>query len=71
MDRLRLAFGGFQQQVVVIVHQHVGVNPYPKTIRRFGQQLQEMKPVGVIPIDVLALVAASGDMMRPPDNLDA
>ena len=69
--RAEVRLGCFQQKVVVVVHQHVCVNPRPEPLAHFAKQFQEMKPVGVIPEDVLALVAASGDVMPTTRNFDS
>ena len=61
----------FNQQVIVIAHQHIGMNAYSEPIGCLRQQLQEVRPVGVLPVDELSFVAASGDMKAAARAIDA
>jgi hypothetical protein len=57
--------------VVVIVHQHIGVNPHPKPLAQLAQQLQKVEAVRVIAEDGLAFVASGHDVRAPAGPLNA
>ena len=44
----KVGFGDFDQQMIVIGHQYVGVQAHPKKAHRLLEPLQEMAPVPVI-----------------------
>jgi len=56
-----VSFRGFQQQVIMVIHQHVSVNPRAETLSRLAQQFQKMKMVGVVAENSLPLVSPGSD----------
>ena len=54
----------------MVVHEHVGMNSGSEPFAQFGKQSQEMKSVGVVPEDFLALVTASSDVIPTTRNFD-
>lgn len=78
VSRLELAgrFGqigtrGLEEQVIVVVHQTVGVNDYAEPLDGLLQGLEETFSVGNVAIDVLSLVPAGGDVVDGVFELDA
>jgi hypothetical protein len=55
----------------MIVHQHVGVDPDPEALSSLPEQLQAMRPVGVIPVNRFLLIAAGGDVIAAAGPFDA
>src|SRR5213594_2924143 len=47
-----------QQQMIVVAHQHPTVKQQPASFHHLPQQRSEVQTVGIVPEDVLALVAA-------------
>src|SRR5437879_10044809 len=58
-----IGFGCFEQQMIVIVHQDIAVDPEAETLRQLAQQLQEMKPVAVVAVNGLLLIASGRNMI--------
>ena len=65
-----VGFRGLEQQMKVIVHEHIGVDLRAITLDHFSQQFQEVEPIGIVPIEGLALVASGGDMIAAVGSLD-
>jgi hypothetical protein len=61
----------FHQQVKVVVHQHIGMNPEPEPLGRLPQQLEKVRAVGLIPVNRPSFVAASSHVAAPTRALDA
>ena len=61
----------FHQQVIMVVHQHLGMNPQPEPLGQLPQQLQKTRAVGVLPVNGLSLVAASRNVVAPTRTLEA
>jgi hypothetical protein len=48
-----VGFRGLEQQVKVIVHEHIGMDLHAIALDYFGQQLQEVEPIGFVAIEAL------------------
>src|SRR5208337_5233659 len=59
-----------QQQMIVVVHEHKGVQPDPEALDQFAQQLTKMLSVAVIAINGALLVAAGRYVVPPAGSLD-
>ena len=66
-----VGFRRLDQKVIVISHQHIGVNAPAGFVAGLAQSLQKALPVPVIVEDGAALVAAGHDVVRCPGKLDA
>jgi len=64
-------FGRLHQQVIVIAHQHVGVNPPARLFAGFGQRFQNPSPIRVVFEKGAALVAARHHVVRRSGIFDA
>jgi hypothetical protein len=69
--RHQIGSGRFQHQMKMIVHQAPGVDSPIGPLTRLGERLQEDLPVGVVPEDSLAMIAATQDMIQSPGKFDA
>src|SRR5437764_13046841 len=67
----KVRFGDFDQQMVVIGHQHVGVQPHSKHAHHLFQQLQEMAPVLVIAENIATLIAARREVIPTSNPLNS
>lgn len=64
-------FRGFEQQMVMISHQTLGITP-PLLLSNFlAEQRQESATVRVMKIDILPPIATRGDMIEGPVILQA
>jgi hypothetical protein len=61
---------GFDDQVKMVAHQTIGMHPPIGLLARFGQGLEEILPVHVVPIDVPAPVPAAHHMVDGPGKID-
>jgi hypothetical protein len=57
-------FDQLDQQIIVIVHQHVAVDTDAKTINQSGKQFQKVASIAIIPKDGPPFIAAPGDMVK-------
>jgi hypothetical protein len=57
--------------MVVIVHQHKGMNLKSKTIRQLGHQTQETASVGVIAKERASPMPSIQDMIPGPGHIDS
>ena len=65
----QVALGQFQQQMIMIVHQHIGVQPHHEPLNHFSEQFTKVRPIPVVAINRPPLVAATGDVIyttHPP-----
>ena len=62
---------GLHQKVVVVGHQTVGVPPPVEPLADLREQVEKGLPICVTPIDVLAAIAAGGDVVEGARKLDA
>lgn len=62
---------GRRQQVDVIVHQHIGVQPHSRRRQRFPQQLQIVQPVAVIEEARQAVVSTLHDVLRNARQIES
>ena len=67
----RIAVRRFNQQVVMVAHQAIGVDHPVESINRFGQHLQKQRPVGVVPIDILPPVTTRSDVIKAVREFEA
>jgi len=67
----QVGFRGFEHQMKMIVHEHVGMDSRAEAFGLLGEQFQEMEPVGVVLEDVSAFVAAGGDVITSAGPFDA
>ena len=65
-----IGFGG-EQQMEVVVHDHVGMDGHLESLRMLLPQGQETLTVGVITHDGLAVIAALDDVVRVSGNGEA
>ncbi len=59
-------FRGFDQQMVMIIHQTIGITTPMLLSNFFAKQRQESATVCVIEIDILPPITTSGDMLEGP-----
>ena len=52
------------QQMVVIAHQTVRVDGYPKTLRGFSKVLEQLRVIALVPKYALAAVPAADHMIK-------
>ena len=72
LDRpAQVGLGRFQQQMIMVGHEHIGVDANPKPFRQGGQQLDEPMAVTVVAKNVSPLVVAGGVMVAPAGQLNA
>ncbi len=64
--RHQIAFGCFDQQMMVVGHQDIGVDPQTGALASLGQRFEKPLPILIIVKDLSALVAAGHDMVEPP-----
>ncbi len=64
-------FRGFDQQMVMIAHQTLGITPPLLLLHFLAEQRQESTTVSVIERDSLPPIATSGDMIESPVLLKA
>src|SRR5659263_399645 len=50
-------------QVIMVVHQHEGMQPQPEPRHHFSQQLAEVLPVSIVPVNGAPLIAPPGEMI--------
>ena len=62
----QVGLGCFQQQVKMIVHQHIGMHEHAEALRQRPQQRQKVAPIRLRPEDRLPFVAARRHMIAPP-----
>ena len=55
----QIRLGGFQQQVVVVPHQHIGVDPPPRASADLAKRRQKTRAIRIRPEHGLAMVAAA------------
>src|SRR5438093_10322952 len=60
-----------QQQMIVVAHQHPTVKQQPASFHHLPHQRSEVQTVGIVPEDVLELVAAGGDVIPSPRLLNS
>ena len=70
-DPAQVGLRRLHQQVIVVIHQHVGVNPRAGALVQLAEQFQKVVTVGIVPEGVFAFVAASGDALPPPGPFNA
>jgi hypothetical protein len=58
-----VGLGKLKQQVIMIVHEHVGMELNFKKGRHFAKQLQKMEAVPIVEEDGSPLIAAGGDVI--------
>ena len=66
----QIALGRLRQEVVVIIHQHIGVNSHAKVLAQFSEQFQKVESVAVIAKDVLAFNAPRRHMIAAANPFD-
>src|SRR5215831_1016681 len=59
----QVGFGRFQQQMKMVVHEDISVQPGSEALPQLRHQRQEMLPVAIVAVDGLPFVAPSGDMI--------
>jgi len=69
--RRQVDFGRLQQQVIMVVHHHPGMDAPTGLLTRFAQRCQPQLAVALVGIDVPPLVAARHHMVSGPGLLDA
>ena len=69
--RRQIARGGFDEQMVVVIHQAVGVTQPGETRDHLPQGVQEEFAVGRIAKNRLACIAAGGDVVKRTGKLDS
>lgn len=62
--------GCFHQEVVVVVHEVVGVTEPAKAVHHLGEHVQESLPILVVQKSILAGVTSGGDVVHCPGVLD-
>ncbi|WP_245778800.1 hypothetical protein, partial [Dokdonella immobilis] len=62
---------GFDQQMVVIAHQAVGMARPLEPLADLTQHLEEHRPIGIVDIDVLASITTRGDVIQRACKFDA
>src|SRR5215472_322341 len=67
----QVALRSFNQQMVMIVHQHVSMNAPPGLLAGFFERVEKAFPVGVVFVDGSALIASRHDMVGGTGILDA
>ena len=65
-----VGLGGLHQQVVVVVHQAVGVEPPALLLNLLAEALQEPPPVLIVEKDRCPRVAARGEMVERPGKFE-
>ena len=69
--RHQIGFRRFHQHMIVIAHQHVGVDTPSGLAAGLAERFEKAKAVPVIPIDPPALVAPGHHMMNGPAIFNA
>src|SRR4029450_9786527 len=59
----QIGLSRFGNQVVVIIHQHVSMNPEPVALHQLGDQFAEMLPISLVSINRPSLVAAGPEVI--------
>ncbi len=59
-----IAIGGFDHQMIVVIHQAVGVTEPVKSLGDLGEGIEKQLAVRVVFKDRLSLVAAGGDVIQ-------
>ena len=62
---------GLEEQVIVVIHQAIGVNDYAEPLDSLLQGFEETFSVGNVAVDVFSLVSPGGDMVHGVFELDA
>jgi hypothetical protein len=63
--------GRFHHQVIVVVHQHVGMDQNSELFDCPAHQLQEMAAIPVVPVNRAPFIAATADVIPAVDQVDA
>src|SRR5437667_5062737 len=66
----KIGSGEFHQQMIVIGHEHEGMQPKSEHFDHISQQIDEVLPILVIAENFTPLIAASGHMIPAADLLD-
>jgi hypothetical protein len=59
----------FDQQMVMIAHQAIGMTVPPKLWYAVGEHIQKLGPVLIIPVNGPALIASTGDVVKRAGKL--
>ena len=60
---------GRDQQMVVVAHEHISMQPQAMAMNDAGQALQEARAIALIAVDRLALITARRDVVEGPRKL--
>jgi len=55
----------------MVVHQHEGMQPQPEPRHHFSQQLAEVLPVSIVPVNGAPFIAPPGEMIPSAGPLDS
>lgn len=66
-----IGLGRFEQEMIVVVHQTVGVTEPAIPVNDMPEQREKLRPIAIIHHDVLPRIAAAGDVVDGVRKLDA
>jgi len=58
-------------QVIMVVHQHESMQPQPEPRHHFSEQLAEVLPIPIVPVNGAPFIAPPGEMIPSAGPLDS
>ncbi len=60
----------FDEQMIVVIHQHIGVDTNREALGGLRQQFEEVSAIGLLPVDRLSLIASRRDVVTSAGPFD-